>query len=204
MAFIKIRTGKRGRPAALDTKLYIEAIEDLYRGAAPRLAQIRQSSKGYRGEELLGSATSVPDWVAESVDILYSAEYGREPTPAEFKSIKSTLRSLKQLASPRRKVAERGLGEKIEDYFLNQFEKLSQIGTRVAKRKFNTIKQKLQSMTAAEKTELLTSKAFQDPKAVGRYKRVRAWANKQTGKNLSYADAWAYALADRISKGLNI
>ena len=198
MAIIKIRTGKRGRPLELNTETYIDTIESLYIQASPKLEQLRKASKGYRGEEILGSGQSAPDWVAESLDVLYASEMGRIPSVKELRDIRGTIRSLKQLQSTRVGVSARALSERVSSYYLRELEKLGQDGTTFTRKQIEDVKSMFGQMTPKQINELLFSKGYQDPKTTGRYKRIKNWASKKTGRNLSYQESWIYTLTQRL------
>ena len=64
MAIIKYRVKSRGRPREIDTNLIYQEIVEATKKALPRLEEIRQSTKGYRGEDALTiaqKAISPPD-----------------------------------------------------------------------------------------------------------------------------------------------
>ena len=84
MPIIKYRIHSRGRPRTIDTDVLYEQIEDLFYKAEPRLAKLRRETKGYRGEALLGTSTTAPNWVSESLDILMASDAGREISKQEI------------------------------------------------------------------------------------------------------------------------
>ena len=121
MAIIKYRVKSRGRPRELDTNLIYQEIVQATKKALPRLEEIRQSTKGYRGERVLGSKTSVPDWVEESLDLLQTADYGRDLSVSEAVSITQTLKNLRELASPQARVYGRAIGEQLTKEYVIAF-----------------------------------------------------------------------------------
>lgn len=205
MAIIKIRTGKRGRPLELNTETYIDTIESLYSQASPKLAQLRKTSTGYRGEEILGSSTSKPDWVAESIDILMASELGRTPSVKELRDIRGTIRSLKQLKSPRAGVSARALSERVGEYYLRELERLGQDGTTFEQKQISQIKEMLNDLTPKQKQDVLFSSGYQDPRTSAKAqstKRVMKWARRKTHRPLTESESWLYLLKRRLQDNL--
>lgn len=196
------KSGKRGRPLELDIESTYFRFWDLTPLASIRLGKLRQETKGIRGEAVFGSQTSLPDWLDESLDLLSEARQGRDLSYKEAKQIKQNLESLKELTSPQRRVYERALSEQLTmSYYdeLTSFEKKAK--SKFTKQQISDIKTKVSSMTKRERQKLLTSKKYQSPKATGRYKRVRAWAEKDSGrKNMTYEEAWAYLQKQKIGE----
>ena len=200
MAIIKYRVKSRGRPRELDTNLIYQEIVQATKKALPRLEEIRQSTKGYRGERVLGSKTSVPDWVEESLDLLQTADYGRYLSVAEAVSITQTLKNLRELASPQARVYGRAIGEQLTKEYVVAFGEFK--GGKISnftQAQIRDIQQKLESMTIKERQDFFLSNRYQDPRATGRYKRVLEWAKADSGKAImSYQEAWAYLFNSKI------
>lgn len=196
------KSGKRGRPLEIDIDKTLDTFWDLTPIADLRLREFRQKTKGIRGERLLGSQTSLPDWLDESIDLLREAQAGRKLSYNEARQIKQNLESVKQLASKQARVYERALSEQLTmSYYdeLTQYEK--QTKSKFTKKQVGEIKTKFEKLSKREQQQLLTSKKYQSPKATGRYKRVRKWAERDSGrKSLTYDEAWAYLLNKRLEE----
>ena len=109
MAIIKYSKTGRGRPATLDTDVIYSQIESNLNKALSRLSEFRKSSKGYRGESIYGTSTSLPDWISETFDLLDANERGRKLSIKEIETIKQTAKSLRELTSKQKRVYERAL-----------------------------------------------------------------------------------------------
>lgn len=192
MAEIIIKSGKRGRPSRIDIDATYDLIEDLYLTASPRLKEIRKTTKGMRGEEILGTQTTVPEWVEESLDTLGAAQLGRKIDYLELQQIKSTINSLKELSAKRAKVYERGLAKQFEQAYLKELKEFEESASAFGKKQTKRIKEKLSKMTARQKQEFFTSKQYQAVKDNKKYKHVKNWAEADSGKKLTYNEAWAY------------
>ena len=200
MAIIKYRVKSRGRPREIDTNLIYQEIVQATKKALPRLEEIRQSTKGYRGERVLGSKTSVPDWVEESLDLLQTADYGRDLSVSEAVSITQTLKNLRELASPQARVYGRAIGEQLTKEYVIAFGEFKDGKiSNFTQSQIRDIQQKLESMSIKERQDFFLSNRYQDPRSTGRYKRVLAWAKADSGKAvMSYQEAWAYLFNSKI------
>lgn len=200
MAIIKYRVKSRGRPRELDTNLIYQEIVQATKKALPRLEEIRQSTKGYRGERVLGSKTSVPDWVEESLDLLQTADYGRNLSVSEAVSITQTLKNLRELASPQARVYGRAIGEQLTKEYIVAFGEFKDGKiSNFTQAQIRDIQQKLESMSIRERQDFFLSNRYQDPRSTGRYKRVLEWAKADSGKAvMSYQEAWAYLFNSKI------
>ena len=196
------KSGKRGRPLELDINKVYDDFWSLTPLADIRLRKFRQETKGIRGEAIFGSQTSLPDWIDESMDLLVEAKQGRELSYKEAKQIKQNLESMKELTSTQRRVYERALSEQLTMSYYDELTKFEEKAkSQFTKKQISDIKSKVGSMTKRERQKLLTSKKYQSPKATGRYKRVKAWAEKDSGrKNLTYEEAWAYLQKQKIGE----
>lgn len=197
----RLKSG-RGRPRKLDTEAIYEQIERSIETAIPRLKEFRKSS-GYRGEKILGSETSLPDWVTESLDILNAQSLGREISPAEAESIRQTALSLKELSSKQQRVYGRSLEQQLTSQYLRDLDRgMEDSHSEFRQQQIESIMQKLSKMTPRQRQEFIQSQYYQDPKtATGEYKRVREWARKNSGrKRMSMDEAWAYLLNSMISE----
>ena len=102
---IKYRVNRRGRPREFNIN---KAIAELYSAeakASSRLKHIRETSRGYRSESIIGSETSSPTWVQESFEALTQAMYGRDLSVKEIQEIESNIKELKRIGSARQSTA---------------------------------------------------------------------------------------------------
>lgn len=200
MAIIKYRVKSRGRPREIDTNLIYREIVEATKKALPRLEEIRQSTKGYRGERVLGSKTSVPDWVEESLDLLQTADDGRDLSVSEAVSVTQTLKNLRELASPQARVYGRAIGEQLTKEYVIAFGEFNDGKiSNFTQEQIQDIQQKLESMSIRERQDFFLSNRYQDPRSTGRYKRVLEWAKADSGKAvMSYQEAWAYLFNSKI------
>ena len=200
MAIIKYRVKSRGRPREIDTNLIYQEIVEATKKALPRLEEIRQSTKGYRGERVLGSKTSVPDWVEESLDLLQTADYGRDLSVSEAVSITQTLKNLRELASPQARVYGRAIGEQLTKEYVIAFAEFKDGKiSNFTQRQIQDIQKQLESMSIRERQDYFTSRYYQDPRAIGRYERVLKWSKADSGRAvMSYQEAWSYLFNRRL------
>ena len=194
MPIIKYRIHSRGRPRTIDTDVLYEQIEDLFYKAEPRLAKLRRETKGYRGEALLGTSTTAPNWVSESLDILMASDAGREPSKQEIQEILRTRKSLKELSSPQARVYERAISEQLTEQYISDLKKGLDGSSRFKEQQINKIVETLNKMSPRERQQYIQSRYYQDPRTQQkRYKRVRNWAKANSGrKNITYEESWAY------------
>ena len=206
MAKVTVKSGGRGRPLTLDIDTAYDEIISLLPKASARLKALRKSSAGMRSEAIFGTQTSVPDWVEQSLDILDTAQAFDMPlTYKDVKDIKTTITTLKQLGSKQAKVYERALSEQLTQEYLDELEQFEQTSTSFAKQQIKELKQNFMKLSKRGKQKFLTSKAYQSPKSKGRYKRVKDYAQAETGKsNMTYQDAWAYLYKRRAEDGLTV
>lgn len=208
MAFgnvIKYRIKTRGRPREFNID---KAISDLYEAEAKAvdvLRDIRETSRGYRSERILGSSTTAPAWVQESLDLLEGAKYGRDLSVKEIQSIKQTTSELRQLGSASRRYSAQGrasLTERISKEYEESLAEFAKGGRQFTKSEIAKIKRRLSEMTPQEKGEFFFSSKYQDPKKYERYKKVQAWAQADSGEELTMQESWAYLFNRRMADGL--
>ena len=202
---ITIKSGKRGRPITVDIEELSQEFYELKQTALPRLAEIRRTTKGIRDPRILGTKTSAPDWVSEAEDLIDMAENGRLPSYAEIKDIQSSIKSLRELSSKQARVYQRAISEQLTKSYLNELDIFAEDSGKFTKSQVKQIRQKIESMTPRQKQQFLTSKSYQSPLAKGRYKRIRDWAQADSGKKyMTYEESWAYVYLSRLKDGLVI
>ena len=206
MAKITVKSGGRGRPLSIDIDTAYDEILALLPKASARLKALRKSSSGMRSEAIFGTQTTVPDWVEQSLDIIDTAQSLDMPlTYKDVKDIKTTITTLKQLGSKQAKVYERALSEQLTQEYLDELEQFEKTSTSFAKEQIKQIRKKFNKLSKRGKQKFLTSKAYQSPKSKGRYKRVKDYAQAETGRaNMTYQDAWAYLYKRRAEDGLTV
>lgn len=204
MAIQYVSSGKKGRPVKIDTDLFLIQLEKTIPKAMKRLAEFRGTTKGYRGEKLLGSSTSLPDWVLEAEDLLFLAEQGRELSYQEAKTIRSALGSLKGLASKQERAYSHALSQKLTESYLEQLDVFAQNKSEFIKKQADFIKDTIAKMTTTQKQAFIMSKYYQEPNSWEKYEKAKAWAEldyyEQTGEiiNMSMDEVWAYIFARRL------
>lgn len=202
---IKYRVNRRGRPREFDIN---QAISDLYEAeskAGKVLAQIRETSRGYRSERLLGTSTTAPTWVQESLDLLTGAQYGRDLSVKEIESIKSDIKTLKQLGGTQERLIEQGrasLVERISKEYEKSLDEFAKYGRKTTKDTVDKIKRRLGELSAREKGEFFFGQAYQDPKTMERYRRVQKWANASSGLEMTMQESWSYLFQRRMEDNL--
>lgn len=203
---IKYRVNRRGRPREFNIDKAIAELYEAQSNASTVLQQLRETSRGYRSERMLGTSTTAPTWVQESFDLLQGAQYGRDLSVKEIQQIKSDIRDLKRLGSTSRRSAEQGYASLVDRITTEYEESLSQFskyGRKITKESVQKIKNRLGEMSAREKGEFFFSQHYQDPKAQERYKRVQRWAQASTGTPLTMQESWAYLFNQRMAEGLD-
>lgn len=204
---IKYRVNRRGRPRELNID---KAIADLYEAdvkSANIFKEIRETTKGYRSERLLGSKTSTPHWVQESMDLLTGALSGRDLSVEDIEQIKRNISDLQQLGSSRKSVMQKGyasLVDRITTEYEESLEDFAKWGRKITKQNVASIKQRLAEMSAKEKGDFFFSSHYQDPKTMETYKRVQRWASADSGVEMTTQESWSYLFARRLEDGLDL
>lgn len=202
---ITIKSGKRGRPIKVDFEELSQEFYELKQTALPRLAEIRRTTKGIRNPRVLGTKTSLPDWLSEAQDIIDLAENGRIPSYAEIKDIQTSIKSLRELSSKQARVYQRAISEQLTKDYLKELDIFAEDSGKFTQSQVQQIRQHIESMTPKQRQEFLTGRTYQSPLARGRYKRIRDWAQADSGKkNMTYAESWAYTYLSRLKDGLAI
>lgn len=198
MAIIKYRVKARGRPRELDTNQVYKDILSYSNRASQRLAQIRKETKGIRGEQYLGSQTSLPDFIEEALDLLESYDYGREATTAELTQISKSLQVVKNLASKQSRVYGRALEGIVRETYVKELEREFGEGSKFSKKTVDEIKKMLDELSPRQRQGFFTSRHYQDVRTMARYKRVKDWAESDSGRTMAYQESWAYLLERRL------
>lgn len=189
-----IKSGGRGRPININIENLKNQFYENLQPAGKKLAEIRRTTAGMRSEELLGSQTSFPKWVEKTRDMLEAIEEGRTPTYKEIKTIQEDLQSLKQLSSKQERVTNRAIAKQLERQYIEQLERAQKNQSQFTREQLTELEKKFEKMTLTQKQEFLLSSKYQDPNAIGRYKRVKDWAEADSGRKMSYSEAFAYTI----------
>lgn len=203
-----IKSGGRGRPINVDLQALYEEYNALIPKASEKLAQLRQTTKGLRDSDILGTQTSLPKWVEEGRDILEaSIDFnGRAPSYSEIKQIKQNIQSLKQLHSRQQRVYGRALAPQLKKQYEQQLMQWEAQKTDFLKEQANVIREKIKQLTPAQQQTLISSKYYQDPKTLSPYgtniKAIKKWAEKDSGRTMTKEEATAYLMRRRIEDGL--
>lgn len=204
MAKLIFRTGKRGRPMELDTDKVLDAFYNYLPRAKESLADFRAESSGYASPELLGTKTSLPEWLETSIDALerFSAD---KITLEMAKEIKRDLNITKRLASKVERVSTTALEKTITEQYLKSLETASISQSKFARSQYSEIKKNIEQMTPQQRMQFYKSKGYQDVGSFRdlRYDRIKSWAESSTGQRLTYKESYAYLIARRMQDDLD-
>lgn len=203
MAKLTFKSGRRGRPLTLDTEA---ALKDIYK-ALPRakqeLAEFRRTTSGVRDEALLGTNTTLPEWLNMALDALETIpteRYGYKMA----KDIRSAVKIAKRLASRRKDVSTTALEETLTTEYLEGLETAEGYSSPFAKEQLRKVAKQIKAKTKAERVAFFKSKRYQDIGTFGRkqYRKIKAWAEASSGREMNYKEAYAYLIANRAEQGL--
>lgn len=200
MAILRFKT--KGRPLTLDTTAAIEEIFRRLPTARETLSEFRKTTSGVRDEELLGTETSLPEWLDASIMAL--TQFEDKINLQSARDIKKSLRTLRKLSSRKMTSRETALEPIITNEYLEslkQAEKTSSGATRW----YEKLRKYITSATKKQRIAFYKSRAYQDVGSFRnrRYKRIKAWAEESTGRKLSYKQSYAYLVARRLEDGLD-
>lgn len=204
MAKLTFKSGKRGRPLTLDPEAALQEIYKSLPQAKQALAEFRKSTSGVRDEAILGTATSLPEFINLTLDALefvskdkYSYEMARQ--------IRDTVNITKRLASKREDVSTTALEETITTEYMEGLKKAAQVASPFAKEQYRNIARKIKRMTKKERIKYYKSKQYQDVGTFGgiRYERIKYWAESSANRKMSYKEAYAYLVATRADANLD-
>lgn len=203
MAKLTFKSGRRGRPLTLDTEA---ALKDIYK-ALPRakqaLAEFRRTTSGVRDEALLGTNTTLPEWLNMALDALETIpteRYGYKMA----KDIRSSVKIAKRLASRREDVRTTALEETLTTEYLQGLETAEGYSSPFAKEQLRKVAKQIKAKTKAERVAFFKSKQYQDIGTFGRkqYRKIKAWAESSANREMTYKEAYAYLIANRAEQGL--
>lgn len=198
MAKLTISSGRRGRPLSIDPS---KELNDLIYKTLPktrrRLAEIREATSGSRDERILGTEQTLPENIQAAIDVLLDLEEGASVDYDTLKELKANIRNAQMLASPQERVYGRALEERFTTDYLEALEYTSRNASDLVKETNKRVVERLKSLTPQQRQKYFTSRKYQDPRTMtGEYEKVRAWASKKMGRELSMQEAWAVVRDD--------
>lgn len=201
---ITIKSGQRGRPLTIDTENLLRTVNKNLTEAKRTLSQIRKTTSGYRGVEILGSETQLPDWLEKTFSLIDMAKSGITIDYATAKELKAGVETVKQLAG-RNISKEKALSSYFEKDFLKMIDEAMFMRSGFTKEQFRQMERIFQKMTPAQKQSFMLSQGYQDIKTLSqKYEKIKAWAEKNNdGKKMTYYESDAYLLRRRMEDGLS-
>ena len=204
MARFTIRTGRRGRPLSLDTEELTTQFMKSFDKAKSTLAQIRRKTSGVRDTSILGTPTSLPEWLETTYQVISSGIGQLDYTSA--RELKAGVKATRQLASRVEKSRQQALSDIMYNQYIYELDTMISKSSEQAKDSYEKLKQRIQSLNKIERQEFFTSKFYESPKAFGgkEYEKILAWSKKETGKEaMTFQEAGAYLLYRRAIDGLD-
>lgn len=201
---IKIKGGGRGRPLTIDTERLLTQLNKNLSKAKQTLTEIRKTTSGYRGVEILGTGGELPEWLEEGYALLDMAQRGTKLSYQAAKELRQSVQAVEQLASKRKETQEKALSE----YFQREFYEMIDYGMKnqstFTKQQLREMEKIFRNMIPRQQQQFMLSRGYQDIKTLSKkYRNIKKWADRETGKNLSYAEADAYLLKRRMQDGLS-
>lgn len=204
MAKFTIRTGRRGRPLTLDTEELTNQFMKSFTAAKSTLAQIRRKTSGVRDTSILGTPTSLPEWLETTYQVISSGIGQLDYTSA--RELKAGVKATRQLASRVEKSRQQALSDIMYNQYIYELDTMISKSSEQAKDSYEKLKQRIQSLNKIERQDFFTSKFYESPKAFGgkEYEKILAWSKKETGKEaMTFQEAGAYLLYRRAIDGLD-
>ena len=200
MAILKFKT--RGRPLTLDTEAVTEEIFARLPRARQTLKEFRQTTSGVRDEEIIGTETSLPEWLDASIMAL--TQFEDKITLASARDIKQALNVVQKLSSQRVSTREIALESKLTSEYLKGLESATKQSDTGAGKYYKKLEKYIKRASKKERVEYYKSRSYQDVGSFRnrRYKRIKAWAEDSTGRQMSYKESYAYLVARRLEDGL--
>lgn len=200
MAILKFKT--RGRPLTLDTEAVTKEIFARLPRARETLREFRRTTSGVRDQELVGTETSLPEWLDASIMAL--TQFEDRISLQSARDIKQTLEIVRKLSSPRGLSRETALEGKITEEYLQELEYAGRTADTGAKKYYRQLERQIKAMSKQQRVAYYKSRQYQ---SVGsfrerRYKRIKAWAQDSNGRSMSYKESYAYLVARRLEEGL--
>lgn len=201
MAILKFKT--KGRPLTLDTEAVTEEIFARLPKARETLREFRRTTSGVRDQELVGTETSLPEWLDASIMAL--TQFEDRISLQSARDIKQTLEIVRKLSSPRGLSRETALEGKITEEYLQGLEYAGRTADTGANKYYRQLERQIKAMSKQQRVAYYKSRQYQ---SVGsfrerRYQRIKAWAQDSTGRRMSYKESYAYLVARRLEEGLD-
>lgn len=225
MAVLTIKSGGRGRPLSIDPNKMLQEMTKLKTAAKMRLQELRESTEGMRGYNVLGAEKKLPDYFAATINTLETVaeDNAISLTYETAKSIRKYSKVIKELASPQRRVYGRALGNILQETYEKSINTVINSGTvseRTA-RILNQMKERTKKLSPMQKQSFFLSRKYEDPLTVfyeswqngsptllASKERHIAWAENDysekhgTTIKFSHEEAFAYILQRRLEDGL--
>ena len=200
MAILKFKT--RGRPLTLDTDAITEEIFTRLPRARQTLKEFRKTTSGVRDEEIIGTETSLPEWLDASIMAL--TQFEDKITLASARDIKKTLDIVRKLSSARATTREIALESKLTSEYLKGLESATKQSDTGAGMYYKKLEKYIKQASKKERVAYFKSRSYQDVGSFRnrRYKRIKEWAQASTGRLMSYKESYAYLVARRLEDGL--
>lgn len=199
---IQVKSGGRGRPLTIDTEKLLATVNSNLGKAKQTLSQIRKSTSGYRGVEILGSNVELPEWLEETYTLIDMAQRGTRLSYQLAKNLCAGVRAVERLAGSRTKKTA------LSEYFAKEFYEMIDYGmknqSQFTKEQLRSMERIFRQMSPKQQQEFMLSKGYQDIKTLSKkYRNIKTWAEKSSGRSLTYAEADAYLLKRRMQDGLS-
>lgn len=204
MAKITVKQQGRGRPLTIDTNLLNQELVKALPKAKSTLAKIRKTTSGYRGSSILGTQQTLPDWLEMTYKILDRAESGQRLSIEQAKMLRQGVRTTQKLASQKAISRQSALSEYFSKQFYQDIDQAMKMQSEFTKKQFRKIEKSYKTLTPRQQQKFMLSKGYQDYRTLSRsYRRIKAWAESNTGRTLTYAESDAYLLRRRMQDHLS-
>ena len=178
-----IKTGGRGRPLTIDPEKLLAQFMKAIPQARARLAKFRETTKGERNAEILGTETTLPKSIKATVDVLEELQQGQQINYATARELRQNLRVVQQLASRQERVYSRALSSALLRQFEQDITYANKNASRFTRRQNTQILQTVKSLAPRKQQKFFMSRGYQSPKATGSYQRAKNWASNDIKNN---------------------
>lgn len=205
MAKFTVKGGGRGRPLTIDTEKALAELSLYQTKALSTLSKLRKQSSGVREASLLGTETSAPSWLKSTVAWIEAADKGVNLSYESAKQVRQQLVALNRLASKQERARSVALSDILYKDYVRKLEYQMRRASDFEYEQLEKLKSKVERLTKKGKQEFFFSKHYEDPTTFAsmEYEKIKAWAEKNnSGRKMSYKEAYAYLLYRRASDGL--
>ena len=111
---------------------------------------------------------------------------------------------VRKLSSQRVSTREITLEAKLTSEYLKGLESATKQSDTGAGKYYKKLEKYIKKASKKERVEYYKSRSYQDVGSFRnrRYKRIKAWAEDSTGRQMSYKESYAYLVARRLEDGL--